>query len=245
MRIDPRACYAVLTGDIVGSSELAVAARRRLAARLKQVGAELQRTHAAALPLPLEVFRGDAWQFFVAQPGAALRVALGVVAGLGQDADAPLATRIGLGLGGVRFLPGRAVSGGDGPAYAAAGAALDGLGVHERLQLGVDERERERLGAAPVGLLAALVGAVDGLAQDWTPARARAVRAALGGATQAEIGARWRPKRISQQAVAQHLANARWSALERALLAFEATLAPLAGPRAPKLVKPRNKRRGL
>jgi len=242
MRIDPRTTYCVLTGDIVGSSELALGARRRLAARLKRVGAELQRAHGAALPLPLEVFRGDAWQLFVARPGAALRVALGVVASLRQDAEAPLATRIGLGLGSVRFVPGRAVSGGDGEAYAAAGSALDALGPHARMQLAVAPREAAAVGVAPAALLRALVTTVDGLAQDWTPARARAVQSALTGVTQAEAAARWRPKRITQQAVAQHLAKARWSAVEAALAAFEVSLDALLPVQAPVLVKADNKR---
>ena len=245
MRIDPRQSYAVLTGDIEGSSKLPVAERKRLGARLVRVGAELQRVHGAAVPLPLEVFRGDAWQLLVTEPGRALRVALELAAALRSLADMPLATRVGIGIGAVRFVPAKSVAGGDGPAYAAAGAALDGLGAHERLGLGFAPAEAAALGAARVVLLGALVTSLDAVAQDWTRARARAVLEALRGATQAETGASWRPKAISQQAVAQHLAKGRWHAIDRGVGAFEGALVGHDLQQAPGLVKPKNKRRSL
>jgi hypothetical protein len=218
MKISPTKIYAVLTGDIVGSSKLAKARRQALPERLKQAGRETQKAFAAAVPLPIDVFRGDSWQLLVTDPVHSLRIALYFRALVRADAERGrgLDTRISLGLGGVDFIPRKNVSEGDGEAYRLSGRALEGLPGGLALVL-----------AAP-SLLAqetwpALIGLIDALAKGWTGPQARAVAGALRGKTQAAIAAIF-PVRISQQAVTRHLAKAHWLALEGALNSLESQL---------------------
>lgn len=242
MRVDPQRTYSILTGDVVGSSKLPVAERRRLATALERLGKDLARVHPTDVPLGLEVFRGDAWQLLVTAPERALRIALEVRAALRVQLASVVDTRVGIGVGTIRFLPARSVSGGDGPAYVAAGDALDGLGSFERIALahGVGSAVMPAASA-----LRALLATTDALAQEWTRGQARAALGALRGETQEMTGERWEPTPISQQAVAQHLARGRWHAIELALVAFEAPgwLAGVAQARG--VVPARNKRKSL
>jgi hypothetical protein len=218
MRLSRGARHAILTGDIVASSRLPPAERRQLPRVLEQCGAAIGRAFAADCPLPLAQFRGDGWQLFVRTPARALRVAIYFRALLrSRLASARVDSRVAIGIGGIDFVPGEDVAKGDGEAYRAAGRGLDRLDRRRRMSLDI--------GTEPADpALTAVVVLADVLVAAWTPSQAQAVLGALTGAIQQETAASWKPRPISQQAVAQHLERARWDAIACALSAFEAVI---------------------
>jgi hypothetical protein len=208
--------HAVLTGDVVGSSRLKPKARRELPAILKAAGQEFRKAHGREVPFALDVFRGDSWQLLVSDPALALRAAFFVR--FSVIAESPpgqrLDTRVAVAVDRIDFVPSNRVSEGDGPAYRASGAALDGLRDPARMALVA--------GHAPAAL-SVVIRLMDALVQDWTAAQARAAKARLQGHTQAEIARRW-PGGLSQQGVARHLGRAHWAALEAGLDHLEKAL---------------------
>ncbi|ETX27201.1 hypothetical protein [Roseivivax isoporae] len=198
---------AVLTGDIVGSRK---AGREAVEASFDTLARSLSRMAPwCGGPARLTRFRGDGWQALVPEGARALRAALVLRADLRAE-DRP-AMRVAIGLGGATRTGSRDLSDADGPAFHAAGDALDAMGRGTRLVLAAR--------GAPA-LAPALVTLCDAVSRGWSRAQAEAAALALVPAppTQAEIAARFG---ISQQAVAARLDGAGAEALEAALEAFE------------------------
>jgi hypothetical protein len=199
---------AILTGDVVASSHLPREQRQRLPSLLKDAGKAVHRAFPKAVPYPVQVFRGDSWQLAVAAPPLALRAALffrcHVIAS--SPAGSPWDTRVAIAIGAVDFLPPASVSEGDGPAYRFSGEALDAM-KHARMAIVGED--------LPSGL-GVIVVLLDALAQKWTGRQALAVKHKLQGLTQTQIASAG-PGRLSQQAIADQLARARWPAVAEAL----------------------------
>lgn len=215
MKISPTKRYAVLTGDIVDSSKLSKADRQALPATIKRAAGETRKTFPEAVPLDIEVFRGDSWQLLVSDPIRSLRISLFFRACFrsGKERGRGLDTRIAVAIGGIDFVPANKVSEGDGEAYRASGQALEELAAGRFLTLvGADFLQQNALDV--------LTGLVDAVVQDWTGKQARAVAGALRGWTQEKIAASW-PETISQQAITKHLGGAHWGAVKEALDFFE------------------------
>lgn len=68
-----------------------------------------------------------------------------------------------------------------------------------------------------------IVRLIDALATRWTDKQALAISGALRGMKQEEIAEKLWERRITQQAVAQHLSRAGWDALEKGIEYFEKT----------------------
>lgn len=215
MKISPTKRYAVLTGDIVGSSKLSKAQRQALPAAIKRAARETRKAFPEAVPLDIEVFRGDSWQLLISDPSQSLRLGLFLRACLRSSAERGrgLDTRIAIAIGGIDFVPANKVSEGDGEAYRASGYALEDLKGGNFLTVvivGLEQRED----------LKVITQLMDALVQGLTGKQARAVAGALRGWTQEKIAASW-PERISQQAITKHLAAAQWAALEAGLSYWE------------------------
>lgn len=210
---------AVLTGDVVGSSLLEPGFRSELPGVLKRCGAALRKTFGAQVPYDLAVFRGDSWQVLLSDPRLALRAALFLRTGviMASPAGQRLDTRIAIAVETIDFVSKGQVSEGDGPAYRASGSALDTLAEPRRLALVTPQ-------PIPGGTVA--LALLDALAEDWTPAQARALHGKLRGQTQEEISDQW-PEGISQQGVAKHQARAHTAAVMDALEYFEYNLQTL------------------
>lgn len=217
MNVSDPARYAVLTGDIVGSSKLTPKQRQALLAVMEAGSKATQRAFPKRVPLPVDIFRGDSWQLLVNEPVSSLRIALFFRASLlaaepgGEFVD----TRVSIGIGPVQQPLAKRVSQGDGEAYRLSGHGLDGLKGSARLALArADESDRSA---------GAVICLIDALVQGWTARQAQAVLGALQGWTQEKIAGRW-PERISQQAIAKQLDRANWSAIERGITHVEALL---------------------
>lgn len=225
--------YAVLTGDIVGSSELPADVQRNLADLLRDAAEQTR----AAFPeicedLPgIDVFRGDSWQMAVRASGKALRIALFFRATVkALNVPVKIDTRVGIGMGSVVSLPAR-VSEGHGEAFVASGEALDALSKRRRMAVRIGPEPEGGIGGASVSdILDILVLTVDTIASDWTPAQALAAAGALRGWTQQQAADAWRRpagrargETLTRQAVAQHLDAGQWHVVSEVLSLWEST----------------------
>jgi hypothetical protein len=226
--MESKGLYAVVTGDIVGSSQLGEGARARLH-RVMRGGSSALRGHfAAGMPYEIDIFRGDGWQFLLSDPSQALRAGLSyrVYIRVGMQSRS-LDTRMSIAVGGVSYLPEEPeVSSGDGEAFRLSGEGLERLSRRRRMVFHGGKAVPQALGEG----LDALVQLIDELATHWTIKQAQAVAGALWGWTQAHIGASWPQGSITQQAVAQHLGRAGWNAVDNALDYFEGLMVDLAEP---------------
>ena len=118
---------AVITGDIVGSSQIKPEHRIDLLFCLKLMEDELQ----CVSPFRMELYRGDSFQLLVESPHKAMKIAILLRAGLishtptkeGDIWDA----RISVGLGTVDFISDKIVTS-DGEAFMLSGTQLDTIG---------------------------------------------------------------------------------------------------------------------
>lgn len=217
--------YAVLTGDVVGSSKLEANQRRVLQEVMSSASEQVMTTFAEGIPFPPSRFRGDGWQLAVTVPHLSLRIGLffrGLILA-GMQAGR-VDTRVAIGLGTVDFLPSATISSGDGEAFRLSGEALETLPRSTRMALRVSESCASPLTES----LDVIVKLVDLQARGWTGQQARAVVGALLDLTQKSISQRWFEKRISQQAVAQHLDRAGWGTIDPAIRFYEDTLRQVA-----------------
>lgn len=204
--------YAVLTGDVVGSSHLTPKDLKLVMQRLRSGATRLGETFPGATVGELAVFSGDGWQLLMPDWRKSLRAALflrAVVKGTGRlKAD----TRVAIGWGTVDLatLDPKRISEATGEAFTRSGRALDAMRKHERMALvpdGPTEPEAGRLLAASMRLL-------DELASRWKPAQAKAVALALLGHPQEDIA---RELKVSPPAVTKVVQATGWRAMEEFL----------------------------
>lgn len=210
--------WAVLTGDVVGSSKLASDERQQLPDRLRSASQRVIAYFQDVIPFPLDLHRGDSWQMALNQPELAPRVAL-MLRGLirASTESTRLDTRISIGVGPVAFIPPEGLEAADGEAFRLSGEGLDRLGDDTRMGIRFAPPADPDLGeAVDVGL-----ALIDIQARGWTQRQAEAVAGALVGLTQERIGREWVRHPVTQQAIAQHLDRAGWDPIQRSLEFFE------------------------
>jgi len=226
MHIDTQKPYAVITGDVVRSGRLPENARKRMYRVLQEAGENLQKAFPEAVPLPPDIYRGDAWQALVAMPSLALRAALFFRARLRAQMGAHHTDcRMAIAVGKVDFVPGDRISRGDGPAFRHSGRLMENMPRQHRMAFTLVDGQ-SLLPAAKA--LEVMIYLVDVLGARWSEKQALAVTGALRDWTQEATAKKCWPTPISQQAVAQHLDRAGWNALEKALEYFETTVAEVA-----------------
>jgi len=228
MKIQTGRCYAVLTGDIVGSSRLPPAKRASLLRELTRASRAFQQALPEVLLSEIEVFRGDSWQVVLSQPSRSLRTGLFFRAFLkpalgGRGTDA----RVAIGLGTLGLLPEGRPSLGDGEAFRLSGSALDRMPRSRRMSLAW-AGEVDGLSLDAVNVVLELI---DVVAKGWTERQANAVCGKLLGWNQSKVARSWFRGKVSQQAIAQHLDRAGWNAIEAALELFERRVAVFDGSR--------------
>lgn len=221
MHIDPDKLYAVVSGDIVGSSTLRSPDRKALLDQLLELSQTLRSWLNDAMPLEISVHSGDSWQFLLTQPGRALSAALFCRAFL-RSIDAPdekspklkIDARIAIGIGTVDFVPGKNVTEGDGEAFRLSGRLLAEKIPKRRLRFAAANEEATSRWDVVFELIDAII------INEWSAKRALAISGALREEKQEEIGELWQPA-ISQPTVNRHLEASCWPATERAILEFQ------------------------
>lgn len=213
--------FAVVTGDIVGSSALEDAQSRPLPTLIKDLDARLQIHFGPALHGEIDVFRGDSWQLVIREPVQCLRISLFLRALL-QSANTPnqVDTRLAIGLGTVDYLPQAGVATGNGQAFRLSGECLESCPTTIRMAVSFAPDIRSELTRA----LNLIIQLMDLQIQRWTGKQAEAVAGALLDYTQRTIAEKWVQEPVSQQAISQHLEAAGWPGIQAGLGYFEEVL---------------------
>ncbi len=200
---------AVLTGDIVNSSDLEREQRQTLFAALKSA-AEVISAWNGVEPTGFERFAGDSWQLLLTTPGIALRACLMLRAYIRAE-NRTFETRISVGIGSVEPLSSEGLGASDGVAFRLSGRGLADLPKNRFFGLH---------GSAEVN--AAFILA-DSISQDWTQKQAAALVHGLQP-NRISHDAMAQILGISKQAVAKRLASAKAPALLAAAELFEDNL---------------------
>jgi len=209
--------YAVLTGDIIGSSGLRPAQMKSVRSSLIDAVEAVKRWRRGLVKGRPEFFRGDGWQLLLTDPAMAMRAAIFLRASLlaGGVAD----SRIAIGLGeGERSLSER-VSLATGEAFVLSGRALDEMTQYSSMAIEIPKSS---------GLLADWLPVVghlcDSLIRQWTRRQAEIVCVAIDPKEpdHEKIARSLRP-RVSKQAVGKGLQGANWHAIRETLHRFEET----------------------
>lgn len=209
----PRYC-AVLTGDLIASTQAGAPAVDRAMAVLSDAAAEIAgwrlTENIAVGDTHFTRFRGDGWQIIVSIAAFGLRAALLMYARLAADTALP-ATRVAVGISTIDRIPGADLSDADGAAFAVSGRALSQIERGAHLRVAGHRMTPDR---------AALIALLDDRISDWTPEQAEAVGHVIApdAPTQAAIAARLG---ISPQALSARLTGARWPTIRHVLAVWE------------------------
>lgn len=190
--------FAVLTGDLVGSSRYKIDKQRdEVLSILKNSFNKIESPDIVASRFA--IYRGDSFQGVLSRPEEALKAAIIIRANLLSkpfEKNIHLDARIAIGVGKIDYLPGDKVGEGDGEAFRSSGMELDKMKKRERnLTIKTPWPEINEELQTECALLNALI-------QRWTKEQAKAILYQIQGYTQEEIA---KNLEISQSAVFQRL----------------------------------------
>jgi len=205
--------YAVLTGDLVKSSQLTAKQSHSAMDRIRELAKKFESTYRGATVGQVDTFRHDSWQWLLADPVLGLRAAVFMRAGLRVHSDGKTRfdTRIAIGIGVVETIVKRRISDSRGPAFTRSGNTLDVM-KDSRLAYasGGESASAEDL------LSNGIVPLLDCIVTDWTAVEARAVYGTLLGLTQEQTAEQWpvvasTGNKPTRQAINKTLARAHWT----------------------------------
>lgn len=206
--------YAVLTGDIVASSQRSLEGQRLLPEVVHRVSREVKEHFEEAFHSEIDVFRGDSWQMVIIRPKDALRIGCFIRSRMRSEPSyRHLDSRISIGIGAIDYLPENNVSTGNGQAFRLSGEGLESLPSYSRMSLTFPNQHQAVLPQA----LNVIVQLMDLQMQRWTGKQAEAVSGALINLTQKEIATSWVREPVTQQAISQHLEGAGWVQMKSGL----------------------------
>ncbi len=198
--------HAVLTGDIVNSTQLPPTEEAILLERLERAFSEYI----------TEFYRGDSFQTYMQDPVGSLRVALlvrSLAVSLTEMEDGPALTdvRISIGIGPV-VLPVRKPGTARGEAFLLSGRGLDDIQHMERRLSIVSDQPIADIG------LQVMADYLDAIYRGMTAKQAAAIVLLLRGDTQQEAASKLGK---SKSTVSQLVTAGRWPEIERILQQFE------------------------
>jgi hypothetical protein len=140
--IDKKKFYAVITGDIVGSSKFKANQWEDILSVLKNSWAMVDEIFPGSLYAPFGIFRGDGFQGILSDPEKALAAAIIIRSCLRTGITVlkrhkAVDARMVIGIGTIDFLPEERVAEGRGEAYSNSGPFLDKMKGDPRLLIRV------------------------------------------------------------------------------------------------------------
>ncbi len=201
---------AVLTGDLVGSSDATPKRISETMALLQDYTEEIAAHSSPNVTPRFTRFRGDGWQCYFDAPSFAPRIALAITAKL-RGVETALETRIAIGIGTWTSLGSGDLSDASGDAFERSGKALDTMTKLSRLTIA---------GALTTPTDQIALTLLSERSSKWSQEQAEAMAEALlpSAPTQATIAKRLG---ISPQAVSYRLSGAGASAIRKALDLWE------------------------
>ncbi len=193
--------YAVLTGDIVGSSKMSDELREQTFSRIRQ---QLEFIQQGKTAFPLSIYRGDSWQILLDDPKDALRLTLLIRTALlmgNYDGKDRADTRVSIGIGSVDKIDPEDISLSYGEAFTLSGHGLEALKKKQRMAFAAPSLDQgDCIAGAVIPLLDALIDKI-------TAKQARAMNGELQGKS-LEVNAEHITSSgnpITKQGVWQHL----------------------------------------
>lgn len=216
--------YAVVTGDIVGSSKLNMNGQPNVSSVIQSAAARISAQYQSSVHGDIDIFRGDSWQMVIAKPEYSLRIGLLLRSLLlSTPGFKQLDTRFSIGFGSIDYLPENNISTGNGEAFLLSGTGLERCKKPIRMCLNFPQGFRSSTTRA----LNIIIRLIDLHVQHWTNKQAEAASGVLIGLTQREIANNWVKEPVTQQAISQHLEGAGWTQINDSLEYFESILPTL------------------
>ena len=216
--------YAVVTGDIVGSSKLIIDGQLNVSSTILSAVSRISAHFQSSIHGDIDIFRGDSWQMVITEPEFSLRIGL-LLRSFLQSSQRfnQFDTRLSIGFGSIEYLPEKNISTGNGEAFLLSGTGLESCKKPIRMCLTFPQGSRSSTTQA----LNIIIRLIDLHVQRWTNKQAEAVSGALIGLTQREIANNWVKEPVTQQAISQHLEGAGWNQINDSLEYFESILPSL------------------
>lgn len=204
--------YPVITGDVVKSAKI-----ENYGESLEEVFSQFVEDYKDKLPLEVDRYSGDQFQFLLKSPSLSLRASLYIYTKL-ISLKVPVPVRMAIAIGKIDDLPGDRVSTGEGEVFRLSGSNLAEMKKYQRISFGatngVIEQDVDSLFCGAMDLLSALLIGL-------SPAQAEVIWYKLKGYTQNEIAGKTGRK---QQSVSDILIAGQWRNIRGFLETFEEIL---------------------
>jgi len=198
------AIQAILTGDIVNSTQLTTRVEKKLLACLQQL----------LSPYQYEFYRGDSFQVYIKEAADALALALlcrTAAISIGSHGAVGSDVRLSIGIGDVK-MPVTSLGTGKGEAFVLSGRAFDGLAA-SGATLAI--ASTSALAGEGLQVIADYCNAVF---STLTGKQAAVIFELLKGESQQAVAARLKK---SKSTISQHVTAGRWPELEKLLLHYK------------------------
>lgn len=204
--------YPVITGDVVKSAKI-----ENYGEFLEEVFSQFSEDYKDKLPLEVDRYSGDQFQFLLKSPSLSLRASLYIYTKL-ISLKVPVPVRMAIAIGKIDDLPGDRVSTGEGEVFRLSGSNLAEMKKYQRISFGatngVIEQDVDSLFCGAMDLLSALLIGL-------SPAQAEVIWYKLKDYTQNEIAGKTGRK---QQSVSDILIAGQWRNIRGFLETFEEIL---------------------
>jgi tagatose-1,6-bisphosphate aldolase non-catalytic subunit AgaZ/GatZ len=205
--------YSVLTGDIIGSSQLSSSEQKKIGEVFRKITLELKEFFPDAVKYDLDHYRGDGWQLLIHQPEQSLKIAIFIRALLKSGyLQLKLDSKISIAIGEVDAISEERISQSRGAAFTNSGRELEKLKERNFCFYYNDETANEYVNL--------LFGFIDRIVAYWSDKQAYAVLGVLRGLSQNKIAA-WLPEKIKQPSVTERLQGASLGLLEESFLFYD------------------------
>ena len=208
--------YAVVTGDIIGSSRFKEKTYRELMLALNLSFETIKETWPNISYGPFRTYRGDSFQGILSRPEKALHVAIVIRACLRSFFQIKrrrnaVDARIAIGIGTISSLPHGPVAEGDGEAFRRSGPILDKIEQEKRSKTHTQLFIKTPWNEVDTELEVECI-LLDALINRWSAEQAEAILDQMRGLTQRAAA---RKHGITQSAVSQRLLDAGGHAIRK------------------------------